>query len=372
MYKKLAVLYLGWFLLLIVVGFGSLNFSTYPGNGAKACNVKGYPPYFRWDSSWYMEIARHGYDFSYDKNSSIAYWPLFPLTIKAVHSLNVIPLGDISFFLNIVYSFLALYFIYKLARLDYSEKESFYVAVFWLLFPTAYFLISGYPDALFAFLAALSLYFARQKRWLSAGIASGLLALTKPYGFLILPVLFLEYLKDNGWDFKVLWKKINWLPLLLPVVSVIAYVIFNQVKFKQPLAFLIAERTWGRSFGNPLTSLLAEARDNLFTSGGILVGGHAPYLWYLFSFFFFICALIISWKRVRKTYLLFSVLVMLTALFSGTLTSWGRYMFLAFPVLMGPALYLSKRKYLAVAYFIVSGLALIIFASFFVRCYPFE
>ena len=304
--------------------------------------------------------------------TSIAYFPLFPLVIKAVHGLNVIPLSDISFFLNIIFSLLATFLIYKLARIDYSERESFFITALWLLFPSSYFLITGYPDALFALLVALSLYLGRKKNWLLAGLASGLLALTKPYGFLMLPVLFFEYLIDNGWNWKIFWKKIDWLPLLLPLLSVLTFVAFNYEKFQQPFAFLIAQRTWGRAFGNPFISLLAEARDNFLTSGGILAGGHAPYLWYLFSFLFFIAALIISCKQVRKTYLLFSIMVMLTAFMSGTLTSWGRYMFLAFPVFIGPALYLSKKKYLAIIYFIVSSAALLIFASFFVRCYPFE
>jgi len=234
-------------------------------------------------------------------------------------------------------------------------------------------LITGYPDALFALLVALSLYFGRKQKWLLAGLVAGLLALTKPYGFLMMPVLLVEYMIDNNWNWKILWKKFDWLPLLLPLASVLAFMAFNYAKFKQPLAFLIAQRTWGRAFGNPLVSLWAESRDNFLTSGCILVGGHAPYLWYLFSFLFFITALILSWeKQVRKTYLLFSVLVMLTAFMSGTLTSWGRYMFLAFPVFIGPALYLSKSKYAATIYFVFSSAPLLIFASLFVRCYPFE
>src|ERR1700690_2666217 len=107
MYKKIIILYIVWFVALMVVGAYSSHLSTYAGTGTKMCQVKDYPPYFRWDSAWYMEISRKGYDFSAVKNSSIAYFPLFPLVIKAVHGLNVIPLSDLSFFLNIIFSFLA-------------------------------------------------------------------------------------------------------------------------------------------------------------------------------------------------------------------------------------------------------------------------
>ncbi len=367
--KKLITTYLLWFALLLIVGFLSLHLSTYE---SKVCNVKGYPPYFRWDSAWYMQIARRGYNFSLNKNSSIAFWPLFPGLIWLVHNLHVLPLQFISFSLNVIFSFLAFIFIFKLAKIDFTDEESFLVATLWLFFPDAYFLISGYPDALFAFLLAITLYFARRKKWFTAGLSSMLLAITKPYGVLIFLVLLLEYLWADNWQLKNLFKSKKWLPLCLPLVSFSGFVAFNYFKFKNALAFLEAQKTWGRSLSNPFTSLWFEFKDNFFLGRGILAGSHAPYLWYLFSFIFFVVAIIISWKMVRKTYLVFSATVMLTALLTGTLTSWGRYMFLAFPVLMGPALFLSKRKYATFVYFAFSVLLLLLISSFFVRCFPFE
>ncbi len=368
MNKKVVVIFFIWLGLLLAVGFSSVHFSTYKGG---TCLTKKQLPYYRWDSFWYTSIARHGYTFSEAKNSSIAFFPLYPLVIKAVYSVSHLREDRLSFGLNIFFSFLAVLFLYRLAKIDYPEKTSLVVALVFLFFPPAYFFLSGYPDVLFALLAILSLYFARKKEWGKTGAAAGLLAITKPYGIFMLPVILIEYAWSHNWEMKIFFKKLDWWPLLLPLFSFGGFMFFNYWQFGTPIAFLTAQQTWGRSLADPALALLAEAKHYLFT-GNILTGSNFPYVIYLASFVFSIVAGVLSWSRVRKTYLLFSVLLLLSALLTGTLTSWGRYMLLGFPVLIGPAVYLSERKKLFWVYLALSVLTMLFCASFFVRCFPFE
>jgi Gpi18-like mannosyltransferase len=368
MNKKVLKIFLVWLAILITIGFFSSHLSGYKGG---KCDEIRQLPYYRWDSFWYTSIARHGYTFSQIRNSSIAFFPLYPLTIKIAYLISGIREDWLSFGLNIIFSYLALSYLYRLAKFDYSEKESLAIAVVFLFFPPAYFFLSGYPDVLFTLLAILSLYFGRKKEWGRAGIATGLLAVTKPYGIFMFPVLIVEYLWSHNWNKKIFFKKFDWLPLTLPLVTFGAFVIFNYIKFGNPIAFLEAQHTWGRSLTNPLGALFEEGRHYLF-SGNILSGSNFPYLIYLVSFIFSIAAFVLSWNRVRKTYLLFSVLLLLSALLTGTLTSWGRYMLLGFPILFGPAIYLSQKKYLFAAYILASAFSLFFLASLFVRCYPVE
>lgn len=368
MNKNIIKIFLIWLVLLLAVGFFSLHFSIYKEG---KCDVKNQLPYYRWDSFWYTSISRHGYSFSEEKNSSIAFFPLYPMIIKAAYSVSRIHEDRISFGLNIIFSYLAVLYLYRLVKIDYSEKTSVTAASVFLFFPPAYFFLSGYPDVLFALMAILSLYFAREKKWGKAGIAAGLLAITKPYGLFMLPVLGVEYLWSNNWDIKIFLKKSNWLPLLLPLASFGGFVLFNYLKFGTSIAFLEAQQTWGRSLANPLAALISEAKHYLF-SGHILNGSNFPYLIYLASFIFSAVAFTLSWRKVRKSYLLFPALLLLSALLTGTLTSWGRYMLLGFPILIGPAVYLSERKRLFLVYIAMSASTMIICASFFVRCFPFE
>jgi len=240
-----------------------------------------------------------------------------------------------------------------------------------LFFPPAYFFLSGYPDVLFALLAILSLYFGRKRQWLFAGIFSGLLAVTKPYGIFMLPTLGLEYFESHNWNFKSALKKTDWLYLLLPMATLGAFIYFNFARFHDPLAFLHTQKTWGRQLGSPLIALWHEARTYLL-SGNIFTGENFPYLVYLASLIFSSFAGWAAWKYVRKTYLVFPALILLSAFLTGTLTSWGRYMLLGFPILIGPAAFLSRHKWLFRAYLALSITGLFILAHLFVRCYPVE
>lgn len=368
MNKNVIKIFLIWLVLLSGIGFFSMHLSTYKEG---KCDVRNQLPYYRWDSFWYTSISRHGYTFSDSKNSSIAFFPLYPLVLKIGKLFSGIRENYLSLFLNAIFSFLATLYLYKLAKMDYSEKISLAIVAVFLFFPPTYFFLSGYPDVLFALLAILSLYFVRKKEWMKTGIIAGLLAITKPYGIFMLPVILLEYLWDNNWNVKIFLKKIDWLPLLLPLFSFGGFVLFNYLKFKNAVAFLDAQQTWGRSLVNPIAALFEEAKHYLF-SGNIFTGSNFPYIIYLGSFILSIVFFVFVWNRVRKTYLLFSALLLLSALLTGTLTSWGRYMLLGFPILMSPAIYFSKRKWFFMVYLIVSASIMIISASFFVRCFPFE
>ncbi len=368
MNKEIIKIFIIWLTLLLAVGFFATHLSLYKGG---KCDVKHQLPYYRWDSFWYTSISRHGYTFSDSKNSSIAFFPLYPMVIRAAHFFSGIHEDRLSFGLNVFFSFLAMLYLYRLAKLDYGERRSLAIVAVFLFFPAAYFFLSGYPDILFSLLAIMSLYFGRKKQWGRAGIAAGLLAITKPYGILMLPALGLEYLWSYDWNLKILLKKIDWLPLLLPIFSFGGFVLFNYFKFQNPFAFLDAQQTWGRTLSNPAAALFEEARHYLL-GGDIFTGTNFPYVIYLGSFLFSIWAFWLAWKRVRKTYLLYAGLLLLSALLTGTLTSWGRYMLLGFPVLMGPAVYFVEKKKLFLAYLIISISLLIICANFFVRCFPFE
>ena len=41
-----------------------------------------------WDSSWYMRIAEEGYRYTPGEQSSVAFFPVYPLAIRAVEALG--------------------------------------------------------------------------------------------------------------------------------------------------------------------------------------------------------------------------------------------------------------------------------------------
>src|SRR5437762_3292667 len=45
----------------------------------------------RWDAGWYIEIARDGYHYEPGMPSNAAFFPLYPLLIRATHTLLFLP-----------------------------------------------------------------------------------------------------------------------------------------------------------------------------------------------------------------------------------------------------------------------------------------
>src|SRR2546428_12076071 len=79
-----------------------------------------------------------------------------------------------------------------MGRHDDGERAAFRAAAFFTVFPTAYFLLVGYTEALFCALAFGSALAARRQRWLAAGMLGGLAAAARLTGLALLAFLLIE------------------------------------------------------------------------------------------------------------------------------------------------------------------------------------
>lgn len=237
------MIFLGWLIILILVGFHSASLASFQN---KICGATGVPSYFRWDSSWYASVAEDGYSFRNDANSNIAFFPLYPLLMREASVVSSLRIGWAGFILSTLFCSLSAAIFYKLLRLDYSEKISFHAVLVWLFFPSAFFLISVYTESLFVFLSLVSFYFARKNRYFPAVAAASLAAVTRPQGILLTLVLIIQYLRANNFNFRVLLKQKRGMIFVIPVFFLGGFLFFNWLSFGTPLAFLAAQKTWGR------------------------------------------------------------------------------------------------------------------------------
>src|SRR5260221_1570771 len=153
----------------------------------------------RYDAGWYYQIARYGYWFvpggpsaGIDKPGKIAYFPLYPLTMRYAgrlfgHSAADVYLGGIAV------SWLAfagaMIVLFLLARLDLSEDGAARAALLTAIFPFSFFFGFVYTESLFLLLAVSAFYAFRTRRWIAGGVAAGLVTATRVNGILILPAL---------------------------------------------------------------------------------------------------------------------------------------------------------------------------------------
>ncbi|HEV2061475.1 MAG TPA: mannosyltransferase family protein, partial [Solirubrobacteraceae bacterium] len=116
----------------------------------------GAGPLARWDSVWFLEIARDGYDRAHDA----AFFPLYPLLVR---------LGGGSVLAGAVLSLAcfaaALWLLHRLVALDFGERVARLCVLLVAVFPGAFFFSAVYSESLFLLLSVAAVYGARTGRW---------------------------------------------------------------------------------------------------------------------------------------------------------------------------------------------------------------
>ena len=306
----------------------------------------------KWDSQWYIQIARDGYWFQPLQQSNVAFFPLYPLLVRWLAPM----LGDNLILAGFVVSnacfFVALIFVYKLAAFelavgdassvdngrDGARRSLFYLA----FFPTSFFFSAIYTESLFLLLSVSTMYFARRRRWALAASAGLLAAATRNLGVVLWGLVMWEWLRSHGWRvtrihrreaWRNLWEGIkhDWGTLFLVAaipLGLILYMAFLKQAFDRPMAFVEVQAAWNRQNIGPVAVVLRELRaiaDWELTRSNISR---------LLNLSAFLCVLGISpfiWRRLGEGYALY-VLILLLVPASSALQSMIRYLLPMFPL----------------------------------------
>src|SRR5213593_2639747 len=138
----------------------------------------------RWDSVWFLRIAEHGYGAA--SGVASAFYPLYPLTLAGLGRVlggHYVLAGILVSLAATLASFMLLY---RLAE-DRLGAEGARRAVLYLaVFPMSLFLQAVYSESLFLALALAAFVLGERRRWLGAGVATGLAVLTRVAGVALL------------------------------------------------------------------------------------------------------------------------------------------------------------------------------------------
>ncbi|HEX8959018.1 MAG TPA: mannosyltransferase family protein, partial [Solirubrobacterales bacterium] len=140
-------------------------------------------PAARWDSAWYLAIAKTGYVFP----SQTVFFPLFP----GLMALGGVVVGNglelvLGIFISCACAIGGLYLMHRLVSLEFDEGLARNAVWIFAWLPTALVLSAVYSEALFLLLAVGSFYAARTGRWGLAGLLGGLAAASRNGGILLL------------------------------------------------------------------------------------------------------------------------------------------------------------------------------------------
>lgn len=267
----------------------------------------------RWDGNSYTFIADHGYVLTGPERTFIVFPPLYPLLIK---SLTIFGMSSVVSGILVSNSFFALGMLalYKLFRLDYTEKFSLTAIILISIFPTTFFFSVAYPESLYVFLFAISFYLYRKNRFLLAGLAGGLAAITRPFGEAIFPAIVIGIILSKNFKLKNLFF-FSMVFIIFPLY----YLLINYLLFANPFEFsVILKENWYKSFAWPWNGIISSLNRGLNTkeldNSKFLTGyGEA---------FSSIVAWIASvfgikfWKKIQVSYLIY--LIVGTIMFTST------------------------------------------------------
>lgn len=381
MIKKIALIFFYWRLFLFIPLIAGNFFITYRQEYPYTSILHFlsdphwlvgsflFSSWANFDGVHYLLIAANGY------TESAGFFPLFPLLIfvltsivspsAAIYPFYPIPYLTVLLATNLLF-LMALIILYKLIKIDYQDNLPIFTILFMLIFPASFFFASIYSEGLFLLLSLLSFYFARTNRWFLATLCAGLLTATRAVGIAIIPALLFEFIKQEKSVFKP-----KGLLLLITPLGILGYMLFNFLKWGDAFYFIQAQG----SFHNERTvDTIVLIPQTIFRYIKILLTVNPNiYEWWIAlfeisTFIFVSIMLFIAWKKkIRLTYLIFSVIAFLIPISTGTFSGLPRYVLTLFPIFI--ALALVKSKLIKISYAVICSILLFILFMLFSRGY---
>lgn len=310
--------------------------------------------WLRWDANAYQRIAEFGYQTVGDAKYDIVFFPLYPFCIKLFNYIfndYVLSAYVVS---SIAFAF-STYFLYLLARIDFDEKTSYRVVLFYLIFPMSFFLMTAMSESLFMMFLFGGVYFARKKQWVLAGLFGMLCTLTRMPGIIVGAAIFIEMFHDSimnhknkGYNssFYVNQSSKNlskFIGLLLVVFGLFIYLYINYYVTGDWFKFLEYQKENWYNQAQFITKTLNTSLSNIISPEGKLIDILGIWVPNIAAFVLGTIALWHGAIKMRPSYNIFLIFYILVAYAPSWLLSGGRYMIAAFPIYFSFALS-SKYK----------------------------
>ena len=317
----------------------------------------------KWDGPHYMYIAQNGYTNQGDAANFIVFFPLYPFIVRLI-TFDFAYINLSGLIISNISSLIAVIYLFKLAKLDYSDSVAKKAVLFLSVFPTAYFLSAVFTESLFLALTIASLYYARNAKWAYTGVVGLLASLTRIAGLLLLLVLIVEYLHQKEWKIKAIDPKLIWTSL--PAIGFLIYLLINYQVTGNFFTFIEIERTHWSETLNPINGFLGAVGWS--TNGAFpdsLIIGYAQIIFAALGLTMVIAGFIAAYKhKLRPSYAVYTLLIWMLAVATSFWISIPRYVLSMFPMFILFAL-LSRKKAVTTMLSMVSFAALAFFTWLF-------
>ena len=285
------------------------------------------------DSPNYLHIAEHWYTGEGELQDvlRIVFFPGYPILIKLVQF--VVRDYFLASLLVSVFCFAAAgSMLYLLVRLDESKETALRAVKFMCLVPGAFFFVAPMTESLFLYTTVSAVYFARRKMYLPSVLFGFYAAFTRSLGIIIIvPVVYeliKQTLEERPSGKPAVIKCIrNFISVLIIPCGLGAYLLINKLVTGDAFKFLEYQKShWYQEmsfFFNTASYETAQFLDKI--ENGEVQVGFALWGMGLCALFGTLIMLIISSKKMRTSYIAYSIVYYVAAMGATWLLSGPRY-----------------------------------------------
>jgi hypothetical protein len=202
----------------------------------------------QWDSGWYAAIAQGGYGYVPGHQSSIAFFPAYPLAMRAVAVVtrNAYVAGVV---VTLASGTAAAWLFFGWVRERMSDRAAWAAVGLLLVYPYAFFLYGAvYPTAFFLMTLVGAFTLLEHDHPVLAGLVGALATAAWPSGVVVvvgLAVRAVERRRRLG-DERPVWADAG---VLLAALGIGAFCLYQWHRFGSPLTFVKVQDAWGQDAG---------------------------------------------------------------------------------------------------------------------------
>ncbi len=315
--------------IIVIAELASIVIAQRPGTHVAESANPLLAVWGRWDAVHYLDIAQRGY-----YGTDMAFFPLYPLLIHGVGAFIGSDLIAGMLISNVAF-FFGLLFFYKLVEHQYTRAVA-HRAIFYIsIFPTAVFFSAVYTESLFFALTVASFYYIREHKWVSAGIAGALAALTRSEGVLLIVPYAIEVLaaaRAGGFaNFVRPSRRLTRVvagALAIPA-GLGAYMTWLWILHGDPLYFSHVQTHWDRHLAPPWVAFMHAYKVIAHAKSTIEVANESLELAFTVLM---IVVLAFGFRRLRPSFSAYMALSILVPLCTSSLMSMPRFALVLFPM----------------------------------------
>lgn len=356
--RSIAVMLLAWKVALLFFAWLGSTLLPLEPMFLPVPDLRHGVPFGQWvwanmDGDHYTRIARWGY-----AGGQHIFFPLLPVAIVLAHTVTGLPYVTSGLLATHMLFVLALWFVSKLLHAEGRRALFPLVLLVILCFPTSLYYTAIYTDSLFFLMATMTLYFGRTKRFWLAGLAGFFAGMTRLNGLALIGYIGVEYLlgdidvytAKSRHILDTVRKKLHPRALLTggavavvgPALGLFAYLWYTQIKFGDWYLVFSDASIWGRQhMVFPLQTFWRYAKI-------IFLSDHTTFVYWVAMYelsatLLYFVMLWWSWKKIRISYWVYTLLYLLIPLTTGTLQGMNRYGLHLFPFFFGLALFFKHH-----------------------------